>query len=94
MATAAQELYEEQERSAMEQARKNAAKDAASRADVPVTSEPSIEPVTVDSEIGALRDCVEALLPVSHDKAVLRRIYDYLQQRFPAGRSSRGRDDF
>lgn len=85
MATAAQEIYDEQERLAMEQARKNAAKLADRQPDttsVPVG--PSIEPVTVDAEINALRECVEALLPVSHDKAVLRRIYDYLQQRFPA----------
>lgn len=76
----------------MAQAYKNA---AARAAETPGPLPVRQSEVSVDEEMSALKQCVQALHPVAHDKALLRRVYDYLQQRFPSGRpDSRGRDSF
>lgn len=72
----------------MAQARANAARDAANQA------QSSDVVVSADEEIAALRAAVLALQPIAGDRAALRRIYDYLQQRFPGGRTTRGSNDF
>lgn len=98
MATAQQEHEDE-----MDRAHRNAAARVDAPASAPVRSPfdlpvptPTVRTVPdvgVDDEMDALKTCVHALHPISHDKNVLRRIYDYLQQRFPPARSTRGRDD-
>jgi hypothetical protein len=57
------------------------------------TPPPARKTGTVGSgeEIKAIGGCCEALEPVAHDRAALRRIYDYLKSRFPPAPNTRQR---
>ena len=49
--------------------------------------------VSSRAEVDAIGSCCGALEPIAHDKMALRRVYDYLQARFPPHnpRPTRGR---